>query len=97
MKKFEQYEEKLESFGFTTCEECRDYAVAIQEELIDACTNWEELLEMLRDVFQVSVDIIDHYDHQKIDEETLDSFDDCEPFKFEVNRRCNWALIIRTT
>lgn len=95
MTKFEQYEEKLENLGFTTCEQCRDYAVTIQEELIDACENWEELLEMLEDVFQVTVKVIGHYTHQRIDDEELDSFCDYDPFIFEADPKCNWVLIIR--
>lgn len=95
MTKFEQYEEKLENLGFTTCEQCRDYAVTIQEELINACENWEELLKMLEDVFQVTVELINHYSRQKIDNEELDSFYDCDPFIFEADPKCNWVLIIR--
>lgn len=90
MTKFEQYEEKLESLGFTTCEQCRDYAVTIQEELLEVCENWEELLEMLENIFQVTVKLVNHYNYEE-----PDSSCDYYPFIFEADPKCNWALIIR--
>ena len=95
MTKFEQYEEKLENLGFTTCEQCRDYAVQIQEELVNACENWEELFKILENVFQVTIELINYYNHQRINNEELDNFYDHEPFIFEADLKYNWVLIIR--